>query len=605
MGLDRNSIIALVLIAIIIILMPYYEKMVLPPPPTSPGQSTVDSTAEKSVPQTTPVSEQRETFDAGEPEAQVEDNLFKTASSQFNVEVEQDDSERIFTIDNGNFEVHLSNKGGGSLKAFYLKKYLKYDSTYVNFIDSHLNNNMVFAFVDRNGNIINTGNFLFKSEGNISKKKLNKGEKFQLTFYIIYKGKRISKSLTFYGGSYHFDVNIRFENPDELLLNNEYQIGWDNGLPLTEPNLHDDNSYYQAYVYMAEELENYKIDDVGEKKPLNLTGSADWLAIRTKYFLMSILNENKENIIDGVYLGGEGEKFDDFVHGKYDVGFNVRYNNKADNIFRYYFGPLDYKILKSYKRDLDILVLNNGWYERTFRFFSLLILPILEFLYKFIPNYGLVIIVFSILIKILLYPLTKKSYQSMKEMQRIQPIMNELRKKYKDDPQRLNKEMMKLYKEHGVNPMGGCLPMLLQMPLLFALFIVFRSTIQLRGAPFIPGWINDLSRSEGLWHLPFSLPFYGNEFNLLPILMAITMIFQTKMTTQDPKQKAMIYIMPIFMLMIFNTLPSGLNLYYTMFNLLTIIQQLYINRGSKENEEVAVAVATNTKKGKSPKKSKK
>ena len=602
--MDRNSVIALILIAVIIILMPYYEKLVMPQKPFSSNEMVVDST----VTDTIAAIQKEQALESKEKEVKENDQekIVQTEPEAIpkNVsyaQVEQASEEKVFTIENGNFEVQISNKGGGSLKAFYLKKFLKYDSTYVNFIDSSLNNNTFFAFLDHNGNIVDTKNFLFQTEGALSHKKLKEGEEYRINFFITYQGNKILKTLIFYGGQYHFDVQIAFDHPEAFMLNNEYQIGWENGLPLTEPNQRDDNGYYQAYVYMAEELENYKIKEAGEQKPLNLTGSSDWLAVRTKYFLVSIINENREaNVINGVFIGGEGQKLGELVHGKYDLAFNARYNAKRGNVYRYYLGPLDYNILKEYHRDLDILVLNNGWYERTFRFFSLLILPILEFLHKFIPNYGLVIIVFSILIKLLLYPLTKKSYQSMREMQRIQPLMTELRAKYKDDPQRLNKEMMKLYKEHGVNPMGGCLPMLLQMPLLFALFIVFRSTIQLRGAPFIPGWINDLSRSEGLWHLPISLPFYGNEFNILPILMAITMIFQSKMTTQDPKQKAMIYIMPIFMLLIFNTLPSGLNLYYTMFNLLTIIQQIFINRGSKETE-VAVATAGKNKGKKSKK----
>jgi YidC/Oxa1 family membrane protein insertase len=132
--------------------------------------------------------------------------------------------------------------------------------------------------------------------------------------------------------------------------------------------------------------------------------------------------------------------------------------------------------------------------------------------------------------------------------------------------------------------------MLLQLPLLAALFIVFRSTIQLRGATFIPGWINDLSHPDTLFTLPFSLPLYGNEFNLLPILMAGSMIMQSKMTMQDPKQKAMVYIMPIFMLVLFNQFPSGLNLYYTLFNILTIIQQKFTDNKSTPEPVSAGAV---------------
>jgi YidC/Oxa1 family membrane protein insertase len=245
-----------------------------------------------------------------------------------------------------------------------------------------------------------------------------------------------------------------------------------------------------------------------------------------------------------------------------------------------YLGPLDQSILSDYKIGLHKLVLSHGWYERTFRVISLPIVSFLKFMYLFIPNYGVVIIIFSILIKILVYPLTKKSYRSMKEMSKLQPLLLELKEKYKGDPQRYQKETMKLYKEHGVNPMGGCLPILLQLPLLAALFTVFRSTIQLRGASFIPGWIDDLSRADTVFILPFSLPFYGNQFNVLPVLMTVSMIIQSKMTIQDPKQKAMIYIMPIFMLFLFNQFPSGLNLYYTLFNVWTILQQKFIdNRG--------------------------
>jgi YidC/Oxa1 family membrane protein insertase len=252
--------------------------------------------------------------------------------------------------------------------------------------------------------------------------------------------------------------------------------------------------------------------------------------------------------------------------------------------YRIYMGPLDYSVLSDYENGLTDLIMNHGWYERTFRPISLLILRVFKFFQLFIPNYGIVIILFSIVVKIVVYPLTKKSYKSMKEMSRVQPLLTEIREKYKSDPQRLNKETMKLYKEHGINPLGGCLPMLLQLPLLGALFIVFRSTIQLRGASFIPGWIDDLSSADTIFTLPFSLPLYGDQFNILPILMAGTMMFQSKMTMQDPKQKAMVYLMPIFMLLIFNQFPSGLNLYYTMFNVLTIFQQKFTDGTDKSKK---------------------
>ena len=203
---------------------------------------------------------------------------------------------------------------------------------------------------------------------------------------------------------------------------------------------------------------------------------------------------------------------------------------------------------------------------------------------KVIPNYGFVLIVFSFLIKILVYPLTKKSYQSTTAMQALQPEISKLKEKYKSNPQKLNQATMELYKKKGVNPLGGCLPMLLQMPLLFALFIVFRTTIELRSKPFM-WWITDLSAPDKILELPFTIPIYGSYVAALPILMVVSMFVQQKMMagpSQQPQQKMMQYTMSFFFFFIFNSFPSGLNLYYTLFNILTIAQQKLVKQEPKK-----------------------
>ena len=578
--MDRKSILALILIAVVIILMPYYQKMIV-------GDKYYEQMArvkQDSVAQTAPLEEKNRVIgkeiksapvkvDAAQP-------LGKTAEkeeTEKQVKVKQDSSEKIFTIENDRILVKISNKGGGGLREFILKNYTKYDSSRVNMISPEIKNNLYLGFQDNSGDFIETNDYLFFSDSRYEKKYLRQGEVYKISFSLKINSGELRKTYIFYDNKYHFDVVVQFSNPHQMLLNDTYRFGWTNGLPSTESYVEDDNNYNQVNIYIGDELEQFNITDAGRTPEISLTGRAEWFAIRTKYFLAAVSNVSA-NVDDGVYYSGLGIQRSDYVQRLYDVGFNVRVKDMYNSdTLRVYLGPLDHKELVSYGNELDLLIMNNGWYERTFRFFSLIILQVLEFMHGFIPNYGIVIIIFSILIKLIVYPLTKKSYQSMKEMQKIQPLVQELKEKYKSDPQRMNKEMMKLYKEHGVNPMGGCLPMLLQMPLLFALFIVFRSTIQLRGATFIPGWIDDLSRSDTLFHLPFSLPFYGNEFNVLPILMMVTMIFQSKMTMQDPKQKLMVYIMPVFMLLIFNRFPAGLNLYYTMFNLLTIIQQKFVH----------------------------
>jgi YidC/Oxa1 family membrane protein insertase len=205
-------------------------------------------------------------------------------------------------------------------------------------------------------------------------------------------------------------------------------------------------------------------------------------------------------------------------------------------------------------------------------------LPLMSFLHYLIPNWGLVIVVFSIIIKIALHPLTRSSMRSMKKMQSLQPLMTEIKEKYKDDPQKMNQQVMNLYKEYGVNPAGGCLPVLLQFPILIALYNVFRATIELRQGSFV-WWITDLSIPDRIFTLPFEIPFFGvRDVSGLALLMGITMFVQQKMTVKDPRQKAMVWMMPVMMTLLFNGFPSGLNLYYFVFNVLSIGQQVMINR---------------------------
>lgn len=574
--MDKKSILALVIIAVVILLIPYYQKLIVgdQPIPDSSQITASDSSQDVIGEKGTSQFERQTT-----PSEIKTKPLPVTQNKSTGLITVKDSVEHLYKISSEKISLVISNKGGGSLKQFILNKYSLNDSQMVNMVDSEIANDVFLAFQSNSGEYINTSDYMFSSVQTGSSTYLDPNESYEISFTLDIGGDQLKKTYIFYGNSYHFDVVVKFSNPDKMLLNRQYQFGWQNGLPSTESYKSDDNTYKQAFVYMADELESYDVTDVGKSEPVTLTGKAKWVATRTKYFLGAVCNLNA-NVSDGVYFSGEGIQKDDYVQRIYDLGFNARYVNSTGDSMRVYLGPLDNKEIKQYGKNLDILVMNNGWYERIFRFFSLIVVKILELLHKVVPNYGIVIIIFSILIKLLVYPLTRKSYTSMKEMQRIGPIVAELKEKYKGDPQRLNKETMKLYKEHGVNPLGGCLPTLIQMPLLIALFIVFRSTIELRGAMFIPGWIPDLSQPDTLFTLPFSLPMYGNEFNLLPILMAVTMMFQSKMTMQDPKQKAMVYLMPVFMLLIFNRFPSGLNLYYTLFNLLTIIQQKFINKGS-------------------------
>jgi len=489
-----------------------------------------------------------------------------THQSIKNVEIHESPETKTIEIETDLIHAIISSKNGGNPTLWKLKKYKHYSGGFVNLIDK---NGLDVDFLNIDGKEIHLSDYNLFVDSPISNKiKLNKSNQIgEIKFYLPVGRGRIEKIIRIYPDKYSFDVIIRFTNLQNYVINRRYEIGWKNGLPPTEININDDNNYSRAYAYMAEELENIDAsDEKTEQKDFN--GRVDWVAIRSKYFLAAIIPAHTDTFL--VYLG-----------------------------------PLDYFLLKKYRVDLESLVMNKDWYERLFRPISLLIIPAFKFIHRFIPNYGLVIIIFAFLIKILLHPLTKKSYQSMSEMQYLQPKLTEIREKYKNDPQRMNREMMKLYKEHGVNPMGGCLPMLLQMPLLVALFIVFRSTIQLRGQPFML-WINDLSAPDTL-SIGINLPLFGNNIHVLPILMGLTMIWQSKMSITDPKQKMMAYFMPLFMIFIFYSLPSGLNLYYAVFNVLSMIQTRQIKKKMHPNNGKEVKTTTppttRTKVSKSKKKS--
>jgi YidC/Oxa1 family membrane protein insertase len=227
-------------------------------------------------------------------------------------------------------------------------------------------------------------------------------------------------------------------------------------------------------------------------------------------------------------------------------------------------------------------MINFGWRWLVRPIGEYFMLPFFKMIYMFIHNYGISIIIFSILMKLLLYPLSITQMRSAQKMQLIAPEMTKMREKFKDDPKQQQTEMMKIYSEYGINPAGGCLPLLLQMPILYALWSVLRTAIDLRQANFFL-WITDLSVPDVILTLPFAIPIFNlSQFSGLAILMGVTLFFQQKLTLTDPRQKFMIYILPVVFTLMFSYFPSGLNLYYFMFNLLGIIQQVYINKFSKK-----------------------
>ncbi|HOT95907.1 MAG TPA: membrane protein insertase YidC [bacterium] len=493
---------------------------------------------------------------------------------------EQQIPAREITVETDLYTAVLSTRGG-TLQGWTLKKYQKAPKEPVSLLPVNSRENLGLDFVTREEDTLRTGLYNFSCEAPDKLVADPAGTTITFTRQLD-KGRTISKSYTFHNGRYDFDLEVSLVGMGSLVADKSYELIAPNGLESSEVRMSEDMYYAKAAIAAAGRVNKItKTAGVLEKE----SGSIEWVAVRTKYFAYAIIPRTAKGTFATIlgkeyaWSGDDKLKWKKFAIG---LGMPLVRDNSRDR-FTIFIGPMHDDLLKSYKIGLEKFM-DMGM--KIIQPFSIAILWTFKKLYAVIPNYGLVLILFALIIKLITAPLTHKSTVSMKRMQALQPRMEELKEKYAKDPQKLNQETMKLYKEEGVNPMGGCLPILLQMPLLWALFIVFRTTISLRQQGFF-WWIKDLSGPDTVYTLPFTIPWYGNGVNILPILMGVTMIIQQKMSISDPKQKAMVYFMPIFMTLLFNNFPSGLNLYYTLFNIIAIIHQKYF----MGLDEVAVAPA--------------
>jgi YidC/Oxa1 family membrane protein insertase len=360
-------------------------------------------------------------------------------------------------------------------------------------------------------------------------------------------GLKLQKRLTFHHGSYLADVAFAIEGlPDsyEVVLGTNFGIvEWGEGF---------------IGLIGSASLVDGKVEKETPDIELERKGSVQWVALQDKYFLSVLMPQSGTAAI----ARKEGDKL---------VSASVRMPASGANTsaqFQLYAGPKEYDTLRSLNVGLEDTI-DFGWF--IFGSWSVVkavakpIFYVLRFIYDYTHNYGITIILLTIGIKMLFVPLQYKSYKSMKQMQVIQPMVQALQEKYKDDRDKLNKELIKLYRDYSVNPVGGCLPMLLQMPVFVALFNILYMTIDLRQAPFV-GWITDLSVQD---------PYY-----VLPIIMGVTMVIQQKITptTMDPTQAKIMLILPVFMTFLFINFPAGLVLYWLTNNVLTIAQQVLTDR---------------------------
>ncbi len=588
--MDKQTTIAFIIIGAILVLWLYLNSPQQPPEQLKKVADTslVSKDTNGSITKTKEIESLKK-----QSQNKIESNIVKSDSTILGKYFSMPSGEeKIITIENDLVKIELSSQGG-DIKKYFLKKYKNWFSPNTDgkrdFYNSHVQlvnypeggGGPDLSFVSSDGKAINTAKLNFKSTGEKPYYKITGKDSLIISYvFSVDNNKYIEKKYVFYGNKYSMQCNLQLVGLGNIISNNDVDFVWNKGLRFVEENSVDEATYSNASVYYGGEHVVVEASKNDEKVEKDFKGRIDWVAVRDKYFAAIIAPQDPSGV-DGAYI--DGTKLAQSNNGErayYNIRLALPFNNSdfEQKNFTIYMGPADYTILKSYGHNFDQIVEFSSYLKFIINpIAQYVLLPLFNFLHFIIPNYGLVIIVFSLIIKLVLYPLTKSSFQSMKKMQLLQPKISELKEKYKDDPQKMNKETMKLYSTYGVNPAGGCLPLILQMPIFIALWGFLKVAIELRQQPFV-FWITDLSRPDVIYTLPFKIPFFGiDQISGLALLMGITQFIQQKMTVKDPKQQALIYLMPVFLTLLFMSFPAGLNLYYFMFNAFSIAQQYYIN----------------------------
>ncbi len=590
--MDRNSIIGLVLIAAIMIGYSVY---------TSPSKEEIEAVkrqqdsiaavnqaareaAEKEIAQNAKLQEQEaagidslianagDSLNSDSLNAVVLQNQFGAFANAANGEI------KYYTIENDRLIAKISNKGG-RIVSVILKDYKTYggqplelfhedsSSFSINFYAGNkaiTTKDLYFEAVGSNFNVSGTDSASFIM-------RLNAGEDKYLDFVYSLKG-----------DDFMLGYSIQAKGLQDIIASNttDFNLNWTLRAPRQEKGVDNERNASTIYFKYAEDEVDYLSETSDEKKSLD--ARVKWVAFKQQFFSTTIIAEDAFDKYNADIETKTDENAANYVKD-FSTNLSIPYKHNGFEKFdmRFYFGPNHYQTLKSYDLDLHQTVPLGwgifGWVNK------FLVIPVFNWLNHFNLNFGIIILILTLLIKVILFPLTYKSYLSMAKMRLLKPDLDELNKKYeKEDPLKKQQAIMSLYKRAGVSPFGGCLPMLLQMPILIAMFRFFPASIELRGEAFL--WADDLSTYDSIFDLPFNIPFYGDHVSLFTLLMTASTILYTRMNSQfsaSPEMaqmKWMMYLMPVIFLGVFNNYSAGLSYYYFLANMITFGQQFMMKR---------------------------
>jgi YidC/Oxa1 family membrane protein insertase len=560
--MDRNSAIGLTLIAALLLVYFYWFST---PVPQSPQPVTRESPVEA-------------TPNAVTEEQNLQDSVLSSAYGDLSSFARG--TEKTIPVETEDLRVVFSSKGG-IIKELELKKYETYSQEPLKLVtpartDFNLLTNYEGKDVDLYGLYYNSTR---KQNGDTTvvtfNIELSDGSSFQQSYYVPAKG-------------YQIKYRIRQRGLGERLAGNHLTFEWNDKIQPMEKDIHDtrNNStvtYYEieeGFDHLSERSSGTEIETFAE--PLK------WVAIKQKFFLASIIAENYFTGGEVATITNEADtSIVEFAKVKLFIPKTSIIGGEGN--FKFYIGPNDYQEIDVVTEDFEKNVY-LGW-PPIYWINKYVIFPVFHWLTGFISNYGLIIIILVLLLKLVLAPLSYKSYLSMAKMRVLKPELDEIKEKHGEDPTKVQQEQLKLYQQVGVNPISGCIPVLLQMPILFAMFYLFPASIELRQQPFL--WAEDLSTYDSIIQLPFTIPFgVGDHISLFTLLMTISTLVYTwqnnQLTSVQGPMKSMSYIMPIIFMFVLNSFSAGLTFYYFVSNLVTFAQQAIIRRFVDEKKIKAV-----------------
>ena len=500
-------------------------------------------------------------------------------------------------IENEKIEIEISTKGA-NISKLRLKEFDDYKKTPL-FLINEDNTDLNLQINLSDGRILNTSEMYFIP------KKENRDDNQVLIFKSqISENQFISFVYSLKKDSYFVDFNIKTQGISNILsTKNLPKVIWKSDVFRNSKSIDYENRYTElTYGYDGDKVDYLSLSGDDEE----LVEEVRWVSYRQHFFSSIIVPGTP---FDKILMKSNDLAVEKSLKEKYTKSFESEFyientRGDLDSSFKFYFGPSDYQTLKDLDGDLEASIPLGwgifGWINR------FVFLPLFGFLSSFLPH-GISIIVMTIIVRLAMSPVTYKSYVSQIKMKVLRPEVEEIAAKYKNDAVKKQQETMSLYTRAGANPLSGCVPALIQLPVFYALFTFFPVAFVLRQKSFL--WAEDLSSYDSIYDLPFNIPFYGDHISLFPILASIAIFFYTKMTTGQqpmpqqpgmPNMKVIMYLMPLMMLFFFNNYSSGLSLYYFVSNLLTIILMLVIKNYIIDNEKILQKIEENKNKPRKP-----